>query len=391
VAHNRYADHAPSGENVVVERELAFLGAAGVEAQLFGRSSDDIGAMTALHKAALVGSPIYARRTQHELSQVIRSFRPDVLHLHNPYPLLSPWVVRTARAHGVPVVHTVHNYRIACVAGTCRRDAAACTACLGTRTNWPAVAHGCYRGSRPQSAVMAAALAVHRPTWRQVSRFLAISETVAAHLQDLGIPRELVTVKPNIVPDPGRHDRRGEGLLFVGRLTEEKGVATLLASWASHPDGSLGSLRVVGDGPLRGAVERVAGARADVEFLGQLSPLDVQGEMRRAAAVVVPSLWAEPFGLVAVEALANARPVLATATGALPEIVGDDGGWLVPPDERALAEALPRVLREAPGRSARARARYEQAYAEHASVRRLVEVYAEVAGAGAGPGGAATA
>ena len=305
----------------------------------------------------------------------------DVLHVHNVYPLLSPWVVRTARRSGVPVVQTVHNYRHGCVAGTRFRDGAPCDDCLSTRTHWPAVAHACYRGSSLQSAVMASALTVHRHTWDGVDRFLAISAQIAEHLRQQGVPAHRITVRPNAVPDPGRHDESGDGLLLVGRLTEEKGVRLLLAAWKHHPDGALGQLRVVGDGPLRGLVVAATEERSDVEYLGRMEPAAVQQEMRRAAAVVVPSRWSEPFGLVAVEALANARPVLATASGALPSLVGP-AGWVVAADEEALAGVLARVRSEAPGLAALARGRYESEFSPDVSLRQLLDVYAAVTARG---------
>jgi glycosyltransferase involved in cell wall biosynthesis len=378
IAHNRYASREPSGENMVVDREAVLLAAAGARVELFERSSDEITAMSPPRKLAVAGSPIYGRRAQRALERTLERFRPDIVHLHNPYPLLSPWVVRTARRHGVAVVHTVHNYRLSCVAGTCFRAGAPCQDCLPTRLRWPAVVHGCYRGSRAQSLAMAGALVVHRRTWDGVARFLAISGTVARFLADQGVPPARIVVKPNIVPDPGRHGERGAGLLYVGRLTEEKGVDVLLAAWRRHPDGALGPLRLVGDGPLRRRVEEAAAGRLDVDFLGRLPPDEVREEMRRAAAVVVPSLWSEPFGLVAVEAMANTRPALVTSTGALPELVGTTGGWVVEPTEEALADALPRVVREAAHRSPSARARYEAEYAPDVSVRRLLEIYADV-------------
>lgn len=366
-----------------MDREAAALLAAGVEVERFERSSDEIASMGPAERLGVAASPVRARRTQRELDAVLRSFHPHVAHLHNPYPLLSPWVVRTARRAGVPVVHTVHNYRLGCVAGTAHRDGAACQACRVTRTNWPAVAHACYRGSRPQSAVMATALAFHRPTWQEVTRFLAISGTVAQYLVDEGVPANRITIRPNMVPDPGPHEERGEGFAFVGRLTEEKGVLALLEAWARHPVGALGPLRIVGDGPLRAAVDEAAGRRGDVEVLGKLGPDGVQAQLRRSAAVVVPSLWAEPFGLVAVEAMANARPVLVTRSGALPELVGPTAGWVVAPDVASLAEGLAVAVSTASERWPAARARYLTAFSPERSLHQLLDVYAEVAGSGA--------
>lgn len=378
VLHNRYASREPSGENVVVDRECRALREAGVEVERFERSSDRIPDMGLVEKLRLAAAPVYAPGSQRQLAELLASTRPDVAHLHNPYPLLSPGVVRTAARAGVPVVHTVHNYRLGCAAGTAHRGGRSCHDCRSTRTNWPAVAHACYRGSRPQSVVMASALALHGRSWRGVARFLAISPTVAGFLLDEGVPAERVTVRPNLVPDPGPHDERGDGLLFVGRLTEEKGVRLLLDAWARHPERALGPLRLVGDGPLRGLAEEAAARRADVELLGKLAPDQVQAQMRRSAAVVVPSTWAEPFGLVAVEAMANGRPALVTDAGALPELVGPTGGWVVRADVAALAEGLALAAATAPGRWRAARARYVDAFAPERSLRQLLDIYADV-------------
>src|SRR5215468_1486005 len=174
VAHNRYAAAAPSGENVIVDAEIGQLRAAGVAVVPFLRSSDEIGALPAAQQALLPLSPIYNGASQRRLAALLEAERPDLLHLHNPYPLLSPWVIRTAHVHGVPVVQTVHNYRQVCANGLFFRDGHICTDCIGRRLAVPAVVHSCYRGSRAQSAVMATTLAVHRSTWHTVDRFIAL-------------------------------------------------------------------------------------------------------------------------------------------------------------------------------------------------------------------------
>jgi glycosyltransferase involved in cell wall biosynthesis len=203
VAHNRYASGAPSGENVIVDAEIEQLRAEGLTVLPFIRESDDIGGLPAVQKALLPASPIYNRWTARDLAAVLDRERPDVFHLHNPYPLISPWVVRVARRHGVPVVQTVHNYRQVCAPGTYFRAGGLCTDCRGKRFGWPAVRHACYRGSRPQSAIMAATLAVHRGTWLGVDRYVALTEAIATHLRDYGVPAGNIVVKPNSLADPG--------------------------------------------------------------------------------------------------------------------------------------------------------------------------------------------
>ncbi len=374
VAHNRYASGQPSGENTVVDQEIAQLMAAGVDVVPLLRSSDEIATMPVARRLLLPLSPLYAGRTQHELRALLRDHRPDVLHLHNPYPLLSPWVVRTAQAEGVPVVHTVHNYRQVCASGIFFRDGHVCTDCVGRGFPTPAVVHACYRGSRAQSAVMATTLAAHRGTWHRVDRYIALTDAIAEHLVRYGIDPERIVVKPNSSPDPGPPDPIGDGFLQLGRLVEEKGVGLLLDSWRRHPVGSLGPLRIAGDGPMRAIVEAAAAARDDIEFLGPLDRAGVRAALRDSAVVLAPSLWADVLPTVVVEALASGRPVLGTDLGGIPYLVGD-AGWTVSATPQALADGLATARREAIRLADVARRRYETTFHPDVVTARLVSVY----------------
>src|SRR5690606_6856372 len=296
-----------------------------------------------------------------DFAKLVRDRRPDLLHLHNPYPLLSPWLVRVAHRHGVPVVHTVHNYRQVCASGIYFRDGAICHDCRGRRLGLPAVVHRCYRGSRAQSAVMAVTLAAHRGTWRSVDRFVALTSAIAEHLRGYGIAAERIVVRPNGLPDPGPPPPLGDGFLFLGRLSPEKGLGLLLDAWTRHPDGSLGTLRLAGDGPERALAERAAAARTDVVYLGALDPAGVRAAMAGSAVVVVCPRWHDVLPTVVIEALAAGRPVLGTALGGVPYLVGD-AGWVVEPAAAALAEALPRARAGAPRRAGAARSRYEATF-----------------------------
>jgi glycosyltransferase involved in cell wall biosynthesis len=280
----------------------------------------------------------------------------------------------------VPVVHTVHNYRQTCVNGLHFRDGAPCHDCVGRRLPTPAVRHGCYRDSRAQSTVMAATITMHRGTWRTVDRFLALTPAMAAYVRSLGIPDERIVVRPNSVPDPGEHTELGDGFLMVGRLSAEKGVELVLDAWSRHPDGALGTLRIAGDGPLAELVTARAAVRSDIDFLGRLEPAGVMAAMRHSAVVVVPSVWDEVCPMVAIEALANGRPVLGTRRGGLPWLIGatgelDDGGWLVEPDVSALSSALPSARAEAAGRSGTARRHYERRFSPAITTQTLIATY----------------
>ena len=379
VAHNRYSSAQPSGENTVVDAEIAQLRAAGVEVVPFLRSSDEIGALPASAKLLLPLSPIISPASVRALRETIRTEKPDVLHLHNPYPLISPWIVRTAHAHGLPVVQTVHNYRQVCAPGLYFRDGRICTDCKGRAFPLPAVVHNCYRGSKAQSAVMATALTVHRGTWRSVDRYIALTDAIAAHLRDYGIPGERIVVKPNALADPGPPAPLGEGFLFAGRLSPEKGLGLLLEAWARHPEGTLGTLRIAGDGPLRPLAEAAAGARSDVVFLGPQTPEGVRAARRDSAVVLATSTWYDVLPTVILEALADGRPVLGTDLGGIPYLVGD-AGWIVPATVDALASALPRALASASGLAPLARKRYEATFTPDLLTRRLVDVYVGLTG-----------
>jgi glycosyltransferase involved in cell wall biosynthesis len=380
VAHNRYREAIPSGENVVVDTEIGQLAAAGVAVVPFQRSSDSIGDLPLAQKALLPLSPIYGRPAQKDLSALLSEHRPDVLHLHNPYPLLSPWVVRTAHAHGVPVVQTVHNYRQVCSSGLYFRDGHNCQDCRGKAFGWPAVAHKCYRASAAQSALMATTLAVHRGTWKSVDRYIALTDRIGAHLLDYGIPADRIVVKPNGLPDPGEPAPLGDGFLYAARLSPEKGLELLLDAWRRHPDGALGPLRIAGDGELRPLAERAAAERDDVTYLGGLDRAEMDEERRRAAVVVAVPTWDDVLPTVILEAMAAGRPVVGTAVGGIPYLLGVDeaataAGWAVKPDPDALAAALPIARSDAAAVAPAARDRYLRAFHPSVLTRQLIEIY----------------
>ncbi|MEV8514970.1 glycosyltransferase family 4 protein [Dactylosporangium sp. NPDC051484] len=384
VAHNRYASGQPSGENVIVDAEIAQLGAAGVTVVPFLRSSDEIGTFSTAQKVLLPLSPLRNGASQRALSAVIKAEKPDLVHLHNPYPLISPSIVKTAHAHGVPVVHTVHNYRQVCAPGLYFRDGHICTQCRGRTFPTPAVTHACYRGSKAQSAVMAATLTYHRSTWKQVDHFVALTDRIAAHLADFGIPAERITVKPNGIPDTGAATGPGNGFLYAARLTPEKGLELVLDAWSRHDDGALGPLRIIGDGPLRPHAERAAAERGDVTYLGPVDNATVRAEVARAACVIAASTWHDVLPTIILEALSGGRPVLVTDRGGMPYLTGE-AGWVVEADAASLADGLRKAHEGAAALAPVARARYESQFAPDVLTERLIGIYRAVLDRGAGP------
>lgn len=380
VVHNRYRSFTPSGENVVVDADIEALRERGVEVVPYIRASDEIEDWSRAKRTTLGLLPVYSPEAVRQIRGIIHREKPDLMHLHNPYPLVSPAVVRVAVNAGVPVVQSVHNHRHVCVKGTYFRDGHVCRDCLGKAVPWPAVVHGCYQESKVRSVPMAASLVAHRGTWQLVDRYLALTPQMREHLLSAGIPDERITVRPNTVSAPADPDLRGgSGVLFAGRMSEEKGIPLLAAAWRRHPDGALGTLTIAGHGPLAGLVQELVDERADVNFAGQLDERAMAAAMRAAAVVVVPSTCPEAFPRVVVEALSHGRPVVATALGGLPGIVTPDVGVLVAPDAASLAAGLAHVpALDSPDVRLRARKRYDDLYSPDVVYTQLLEVYADV-------------
>ncbi|MET9908232.1 glycosyltransferase [Streptomyces sp. NPDC006476] len=383
VVHNRYASAQPSGENRVVDQEVELLRAAGHRVEVFERRSDDIGAMSLLSKVAVPVRVPWNPAVRTELASRLRAERPDVVHVHNVFPLLSPAVLAACDDAGVPAVATLHNYTQICPPGTLQRDGKPCTECVGA-TPLPAVRHGCYRGSRLATVPLALSLSVNRRRWwTGVERFLCISAAQREVLVRAGMPAERLAVKHNFVPDPDvRRTGPGEHLLYLGRLAEAKGVRLLMAAWDElAAGGGVGvPLVIAGTGPLEAEVTAWAAGRDDVRYAGLLDPAECQKAIARSVAVVAPSTWLEAFGLVVVEAMAAGVPVVAAGHGAFVELV-DDGvtGLLHKPGESAsLASGIRRITAEPAlglemGRAARLR--YEQGFSPAVGLERLLEEY----------------
>jgi glycosyltransferase involved in cell wall biosynthesis len=323
VLHSRYATGSSSGENRVVQDEVELLRERGHEVTDWSPMPPEDRARQALLGARAVWSPSAVR----ELRAQIRSHHPDVIHVHNLFPLLSPAVLRTAAA---PVVLTLHNYRLLCLPATFLRDGKTCEDCLG-RAPWRGVGHRCYRGSVAGSASLAASITLHRRlrTFDRVARFLAVSEFVRDKYIEAGFDSGRMVVKPNFVPATAQRRGPGRDFLYLGRLSVEKGLGALMPIWAQVP----ARLLVVGDGPERAGLEH--GAPGNVRFVGSVSEREVPDLLREARALVLPSICYEGAPRTVVEAFAAGVPVVGSRLGAIPTIV-EQGvtGMLAAPGRR---------------------------------------------------------
>lgn len=316
VVHNRYRVHG--GEERAVELQLAALRRGGVEHRALFRDSSEVGKARAARALARGGE------NEDEVAAAVREFRPTIVHVHNMHPLFGPRALQAAQDTGAAVVLQLHNFRLFCSIGVSFRFGEPCFRCRGRWTG-PGLALNCRR-SLPESAVYTYALARHQPkVFEATDRFVAPSDYAAGQLATLGVPEEKLSALPHYLPAPafadGSRADRGEFALAFGRLAPEKGFdcAVDAAAIAGVP------LKVAGEGPDEQALRaRVARDEAPVELVGRVSEEKLRELIRRAAMVVVPSRGNETFGLAALEAMAAGVPVVATESGALPEVAGSE-------------------------------------------------------------------
>ena len=382
VAHNRYQSSMPSGENRVVDSEIALLREGGVEVVPFIEYSDRLFEPSLTLLEAAVG-PVISPRAIRRLRALITQTAPDVLHVHNVFPLISPWAIRTATSMGVPVVHTVHNYRHSCVAGTHYKNGAICQRCPNSAVPWPAVTNACYRGSRVQSAVMAVGQTAHGPTWRRVSRFLVTSPHMTEGLVRQGVPINRIEWRPTYAADPGVSPPPTHGgLVFIGRLEQEKGVELLLNAWTPAVARRWTRLVIAGRGRLADVVEAKSADDPTIQSMGLLTASEVQSAIRASTLVALPSLWFEGFPHVVTEALAIGRPIIVSARTGVCELAARGVGWSAADTPEAWVETLLQ-LDDTAIRAAATRARrlYESLCSPDVALDQLRRVYSDVAAA----------
>lgn len=323
---------------------------------------------------------------------ILSEFPADVVHVHTPFPLMSPSVFRAAKASGVPTVATLHSFRYSCIAATCYRDGHTCEDCVGTSTKWPGVRHRCYHDSLGASAALTASLVLHRRlgTFHDcVDRFLALTTFSKRLLIRDGVPANKVIVKANSVPDPGEPQTSGRSdvmpyVAFAGRLLDIKGVDTLLKAWSIAEPQRL-RLLVAGDGPLRAQVE--AAVDRHVEFRGWLPEQEVTTLLAGAEAVVIPSQWYEGQPLVTLRSLSVGSPVLISDLENLSDdVVADNAGLTFKVgDAQSLADRLNQIDRDPTAVSSlrsNARDSYLRRHTPTQNRAHLETIYREVAGAG---------
>ncbi|QCS49041.1 glycosyltransferase [Picosynechococcus sp. PCC 11901] len=343
IVHNRYRIRA--GEDRVFEQESQLLRDADYDVRTWTVDNQDISEGSLWDKISLGLNTIWSRWAYHEALKIIQDFHPDIVHVHNFLPLLSPSIFYACRKAGVPVVQTIHNYRLGCPAATFFREGAICELCL-EKNLLQSLLYRCYRQSFIQTLTVAAMLQIHRwlGTWtRTVDAYIALTPFMRDKLIQMEIPAKKIYIKPNFIDDIPKiqHEAKfGEYYLFVGRLSPEKGIHILLEAYqksnSSYP------LVIIGSGELQATVEAAVKANPKIRYLGQQPKEQVKEYMQRAIALIFPSIWYEGFPLTILEAYSQSLPVVCSDIGSVSYAI-EDGvtGFTYPAgNEEALKQVL---------------------------------------------------
>ena len=391
--HNKYQHRG--GEDTVLAAEVRMMEMYGHAVVHYGRNNEELKGRSGIGVLAAAAETVWSFSSQEALQEVLKTERPDVAHFHNTFPLISPSAYYACAEARVPVVQTLHNYRLLCPGATFLRDGKVCEDCLDKAVPWPGVLHGCCRGSRPATFATVAMLSVHRAlgTWRnKVNVYIALTEFARKKfIEGGGLPADRIVVKSNFVANrPTPHASGGDYALFVGRLSTEKGPQVLPVAW--HGMQTQIPLRIAGDGallkPLSEDIRR-NGLSSRIELIGRLPAGEIEAVMAGARFLVMPSVWYEGFPMTVVEAFASGVPVVASRIGSLAEIVEDGrtGLHFTPGDAADLAAKVewawrhPREMEEM-GRAARRE--YEVKYTPEINYKRLMEIYERAIGNGNG-------
>ncbi len=319
--HNRYLQ--AGGEDQVFESEARLLREQGHQVTQIEEQNAYPDSVT--KKIGMAVDCVWSRRWNHEFRALLKKSRPDVVHVHNFFPRFSPSIYYACRRESVPVVQTLHNFRLLCAGAELYRDGKVCEECLDHGV-LRGVRYGCYQGSRVGTAVLTIMVGVHRSlrTWtNMVDCYIALTDFSRQKMISGGLPAERIRVKPNFVmPDPGAKTGPGEYGLFVGRLVNSKGILAMLEAWKTL---SNVPLQIIGDGPCRTQVEEAikSGSVPAVTYRGRLPRADTLAAMKNARFLIFPSEWYEGFPVTIAESFACGVPVVCTRLGAMQEIVSD--------------------------------------------------------------------
>jgi glycosyltransferase involved in cell wall biosynthesis len=381
LVHNTY--RLAGGEDVVFPSEKRLLERAGHTVISYVRSNMELKDTSLVDRIGIASRMIWSQQSRQSFAAVLDAECPDVVHVHNTFMVISPSIYSACSERGIPVVQTLHNFRLLCPATSFSRDGIVCEECVD-KSLFRSILYGCYRNSRAATGAVAMMLATHRAmgTWQSsVTRYIALTDFAKKKFVAAGFPSEKFVVKPNFAdPDPGERLAAGEYALFIGRIDKTKGTRVLLDAWERLPVKY--PLHVVGDGPDRQWMEDRSRELqlSEVTFRGRLSHAAAVEAVKSARFTIVPSTWYEGFPMCIVESFACGTPVLCSRLGGMSEIVDDQltGLHFNPSDPQDLAKKVEWAWNH-PLELARmgrvARRKYETDYTAGKNYSLLMEIY----------------
>lgn len=313
-AHNFY--QLSGGEDTVVANEKQLLEEKGHMVIPYYKHNNQLSG-SFVEKLKLINNTTWSKTTFNEVDKLIQETKPDICHVHNFLPLISPSIYDACIKNGVPVVQTLHNYRLICSNGLFSREGRICEDCLN-KSPMGSVMKKCYRNSIPQTYMVANMLLKHnkKGTWsNKVDRFICMTEFAKRKFIEHGLPEKKLTVKPNFVSDNNSlvNEKKEDYLVYVGRLEKEKGV-DLLLKVAQH---LTTKIKVLGEGNLSSKLSQVTA----FEVIGKTDHAETMNYIAKAKALLFPSTLYEGMPMTVLEAFSVKTPVIATKIGAMKSMI----------------------------------------------------------------------
>ena len=379
LCHNYYRQRG--GEDISFDTECQLLRDSGHEVITYTRHNDDTQNATRISSAI---NTVWNRHSFQEVTALIKKHRPDILHATNTFPLLSPACLMAAKKQRVPVVLALRNYRLICPKAVLLKDNKVCHECVGKLFAAPAVRNRCYRNSYSGSMVVASMLTIHKlmNSWnRAVTRYFTLTQFAKQTFVDAGFDADKISVKPNFIDtrlQPAAKSEIRHEAVFVGRLSEEKGIRSMLEAWKTVPGDF--KLKVIGDGPLEHLIRDASNQQSNIEFIGRLDLAKTLEAIRCAEMLIMPSIWYETFGRTIIEAYSVGTPVVVSRMGAMQELVkeGSTGVLFEPGNAHDLSRSVNSLLgapEQLHAMRSAARREYEQNYTSETNYKHLMKLY----------------
>lgn len=385
IVHNYYGSEAPSGENIVVEKEKELLIERGHKVNLYSKKSDTVRGKGLFTHILLALSLPFNIRSYFEFKKIIKEICPDVVHVHNTFPLISPSIFLALKK--IPTVMTLHNYRLFCPKALPYRDGNVCTKCIDKKSVIPALIHRCYRNSFFATIPLAVKIVLGRffRFWlSNVNIFIALTEFQKLQIIKGGIPDKQVIVKPNFYSNNGSYlpfDARVNDVIFIGRIKDEKGIRDLIKAWILWGKDAP-ELLIVGDGTDLNELKKMCLGNEKIKFLGRLKPEQIVFYLNQSKLLILPSVWFEGFPMTLIEAFAYGVPVAVSNIGSLPSIVHSAEGVLFEPNNsRSLLKEVREIwsdVNQLEKMSKQSYKTFKSYYSKDQGYQNLIDIYKEV-------------